>query len=853
MASNRPYQSPFQSKAPAKDPFGGSGHFAQQNQTTAPPPNPAAPFGQMPPPPVASPFGEVAPSRTQPPVMAMETAPPAPPPGRPGPPVAPVQSHVGALEAAGKTDKAHPISSLNMHVFHDDLTSGVAPVIGNGLQEKKLDLDMENIKAMNALSPYIRTSVKVLPSSQTLQQKTHIPLGFTIRPMAPLKEGDQEVPVVNHGTEPISRCAKCRTYINPFVIFESNRRNWQCNLCGASNETPSRYMNASLDPYNTSVNTEFPELSTGVVEYVASADYMVRPPQPPTIMFVIDVSAAAVNSGMVEEVCKTITDLITSGSLPGGPRTLVGIVTYDTSVHFYQMQKGPENLQILIVSDLENLFLPLPGEIFLNVTESSADILHLLDVIPRTWKTNTVSGSCMGSALRAAHFAMKHIGGKMCIFSSSPSYFGDFSLNASATMQHKKGGPNLQPVEKCKDYANMICQTQVSVEMFICTPQSVNLPGMYHLATQTAGAVHYIPFKSHFGTKKLSSELKRVIIRSTGWEAVMRIRISKGWRITNWYGHCFVRGSDLMVLPNCHSDQTYTVTFDHEERAVSKRIAYFQAALLHTTSDGERRIRVATYALPVSDNFSEILASLDPEACVLTATHLAINAGLSKTLADARSLLQTMCMQISSTMSALTPPPESVGRLVMYIFGLLKSPAFSEGSVPVDFRMYHWLRLRILPIDDLVAYCYPRLVPVHTLENFAQIPASLNLTHANLRQDGIYLVENGETMIMWVGKDISTSNLNRFFNVPTFDMLNCELAKGHLQTSGGPLSQVLEALRLQRLPYMSLQIVKQGDEQELKFYSMLIEDKTPGMMMSLHEFVNTMTTRSPFSFKLPHN
>jgi protein transport protein SEC24 len=42
-----------------------------------------------------------------------------------------------------------------------------------------------------------------------------------------------------------------------------------------------------------------PELCNGSVELVAPAEYMVRPPQAPVYVFVLDVSYPAVASGMV--------------------------------------------------------------------------------------------------------------------------------------------------------------------------------------------------------------------------------------------------------------------------------------------------------------------------------------------------------------------------------------------------------------------------------------------------------------------------------------------------------------------------------------------------------------------------
>ena len=75
-----------------------------------------------------------------------------------------------------------------------------------------------------------------------------------------------------------------------------------------------------------------PELSQGVVEFVAPSEYMVRPPQPPSYFFVIDVSITSVQSGMLKSVASAISASL--DSLPGSPRTQVGFLTYDVGVHY---------------------------------------------------------------------------------------------------------------------------------------------------------------------------------------------------------------------------------------------------------------------------------------------------------------------------------------------------------------------------------------------------------------------------------------------------------------------------------------------------------------------------------------
>jgi len=48
---------------------------------------------------------------------------------------------------------------------------------------------------------------------------------------------------------------------------------------------------------------------------------------------------------------------------------------------------------------------------------------------------------------------------------------------------------------------------------------------------------------------KLTHEIRHNLARPTAWEAVMRIRCSKGLRISSFHGHFFIRSSDLLALP----------------------------------------------------------------------------------------------------------------------------------------------------------------------------------------------------------------------------------------------------------------------------------------------------------------
>lgn len=62
----------------------------------------------------------------------------------------------------------------------------------------------------------------------------------------------------------------------------------------------------------------------------------VRAPQPAVHVFLIDVSHAAVESGLLHTTVQTIREHILQ--LPGDDRKMVGFITYDSALHFYMLK-----------------------------------------------------------------------------------------------------------------------------------------------------------------------------------------------------------------------------------------------------------------------------------------------------------------------------------------------------------------------------------------------------------------------------------------------------------------------------------------------------------------------------------
>jgi protein transport protein SEC24 len=177
--------------------------------------------------------------------------------------------------------------------------------------------------------------------------------------------GNDLVDVVDFGSTGIVRCKRCRTYINPFVTWTDNGRRWRCNICGMLNDIPSSYFSHLDNNGQRRDKDQRPELSRCSVEFVAPGDYMVRPPQPPVYFFVIDVSAGSAQSGMLQYAVDAIKASL--DDIPGVPRTHFGIITFDSAIHFYNLKSNLKSPQMLVVSDVVDVVIPLPEDLLVNL------------------------------------------------------------------------------------------------------------------------------------------------------------------------------------------------------------------------------------------------------------------------------------------------------------------------------------------------------------------------------------------------------------------------------------------------------------------------------------------------------
>ncbi|KAL8738265.1 MAG: hypothetical protein Q9190_008026, partial [Brigantiaea leucoxantha] len=283
---------------------------------------------------------------------------------------------------------------------------------------------------------------------------------------------------------------------------------------------------------------------------------------------------------------------------------------------------------------------------------------------------------------------------------------------------------------------------------------------------------------------KVTKEVERTLTRETGYQALMKVRCSNGLQVSSYHGnflqHTF--GADV-ELGSIDADKALSVMFSYDGKLDSKLDAHFQCALLYTTAGGERRVRCTNTVASVSENPAEIMRFIDQDAVVSVIAKEAATRMTERTLKDVRNALNEKTIDILAghrrgSAAGSHPPgqlvlPENLKEFSMYILGLIKSRAFKAGHEPSDRRTHTMRLLKSASPLELGLLLYPRIVPLHSLPpescfpseetGHLTLPPSIRASFSRTEEGGAYLVDDGQSCLLWLHAHVSPNLLEDLF------------------------------------------------------------------------------------------
>ncbi|KFP38958.1 Protein transport protein Sec24C, partial [Chlamydotis macqueenii] len=704
----------------------------------------------------------------------------------------------------------------------------------------------------NASPRYIRCTSYNIPCTSDMAKQSQVPLAAVIKPLATLPPEENLPYLVDHGESGPVRCNRCKAYMCPFMQFIEGGRRFQCCFCSCVTEVPPHYFQ-HLD--HTGKRVDFydrPELSLGSYEFLATVDYCKNNkfPSPPAFIFMIDVSYNAVKSGLVRLICEELKSLLDFLPREGNMEESairVGFVTYNKVLHFYNVKSSLAQPQMMVVSDVADMFVPLLDGFLVNVNESRTVITSLLDQIPEMFADTRETETVFAPVIQAGLEALKvtECAGKLFIFHTTlPIAEAPGKLknrDDKKLINTDKEKTLFQP--QTSFYSNLAkdCVAQgCCVDLFLFPNQYLDVATLGVVTYQTGGSIYkYAYFQLETDQDRFLNDLRRDVQKEVGFDAVMRVRTSTGIRATDFFGAFYMSNTTDVEMAGLDCDKTITVEFKHDDKLSEDSGALLQCALLYTSCTGQRRLRIHNLSLNCCTQLADLYRNCETDTLINYLAKYAYRGVLSSPVKTVRDSLINQCAQILACYRKNCASPSSAGQLILpecmkllpvYLNCVLKSDVLQPGpEVTTDDRSYIRQIVTSMDVAETNVFFYPRLLPLTKADvDSDSLPAAIRNSEERLSKGDIYLLENGLNIFVWVGVNVQQGLIQNLFGVSSFSQISNALST--LPVLENPFSKkvrsIVDKLQRQRSRYMKLIIVKQEDKLEMLFKHFLVEDKS---------------------------
>lgn len=743
----------------------------------------------------------------------------------------------------------HPVSSYSKGILTLSTTRGILSNQTTTLPGIKYPPATQRTMIVDegACSPrFMRSTMQTIPQNASELKNLGLPFGIVVNPLAELKPWDKPnfVHQVDFGEEGPVRCSRCHAYINPFVSFVDNGKNFICNMCGFLNSVPSWYM-CGLDGYGRRLDLQQrPELTFGSVDFVANKTFHTKAPKPLTYIFLIDNSISATNQGIITSIVFGLKNIIPDLA-KNNPNMRLGFITYSRLLQFYNL-KGSKP-QVLFGSSI-NPVLPIPEDQLCITVAELAENLSILDAMVDIAQ-HTVDTDCnCGGALSAAQELLKQYGGRVLLFASRIPNNGPELIKPRDALKIYGTKSESSLFSSISGYwplkAKELADLSICVDIFLFPKNTFIESSTFGVMCRTTNGQLsvYSDFDYTKDKHTLITDISRILTRYSGYDAIMRVRCSPGLTVSNYSGNYLKKTDTDMDLPGIDADSSFVVFLTYDGKLEQSQPAYVQSAIVFTDAYGKRLIRVHTMKLEVGDNLSVFKFS-DTSSVLTVLTHdLIISLLKSKgEIKGARELMMHKCIEIltkyrkncSDNRSMQLILPESLKNIPIYLLGLSKSPAFRIGTdVPIDIRNWHIQMLMSSSCDKVMQYCYPDLyclsnLPEESHDEFGNIliPPRLISSCSHLDKSGIYLVDDGVGFYIWVGKNANPEKIHSIIGIYNDGMVDqLRFVPDKNTELGSRVFDIINELSSGRRHHGTIRVYRDGDIDSY-FFSRLIEDR----------------------------
>ncbi|CAF3345357.1 unnamed protein product [Rotaria sp. Silwood1] len=310
----------------------------------------------------------------------------------------------------------------------------------------------------------------------------------------------------------------------------------------------------------------------------------------------------------------------------------------------------------------------------------------------------------------------------------------------------------LSPVDNFYTKLGEECvQNGCAVDLFVFPNNYVDLATIGEVCRVSGGQIYkFNYFSIENDGERLLDELKRNFQRTTVFDALMRIRTSAGIRPVDFLGNFHMTNATEMIFGTIDSDKTVSVELKHDDKLPVENNICIQAALLYTSISGQRRLRILTLALTVTSSYTSLYPSCDLDTIMNYIIKIAIR---SISMSTPKSIRENIIIQAANMLACYRKHcaqttsagqlilPDTLKLLPIYVASLVKSDVLTgTQTLTTDDRSWLMHRLMSMNIKGTSAYLYPRIYPLHNLDENNIPPSMVRCLYEHLSDSGAYVI-----------------------------------------------------------------------------------------------------------------
>ncbi|CAL8248465.1 unnamed protein product [Merluccius merluccius] len=718
-----------------------------------------------------------------------------------------------------------------------------------------------NIEDGGSASPQaVRSTMYRVPCEAQAARLSRLPLGALLSPLARHGPGERPLPICSE-PECLKGCGECGASMCPAMSWQDCGQRFYCPFCGKFNDVPWQHYQPTTGVAGLRVDwDQRPELHKGSYEIIHP-----NKAEAAVLLLALDVSPPALRGGHLDFVTQQIRMLLYSLHRQEGttePADLrVGLLTYDSRVHLYDLSPTLSRPHMLVVTETDDLQLPVREGLLVSLKDCIDSIDSVLQLIPLfTAEGEDPHGVPIELPIRAGLAVLQAMScpGKLLLFHTAPLTEGEHT-HFSGFLGSNKQKSIFQPSEPAVSLASECVNQGCGVHLFMLSQQDVGGAWPGNIPYLTGGVLYvYNHLQGEMERQCFSTDLRRTVEAETVYKAQLRVHVSKELRVSGCYG-LFVPGDKPSQVAVATLDWRTTLAVElaylrdlDEERGVA-----IQVTATYSDPAGQRRTRVHTLTLRCSRHLLDAFRHCQAQALLAFYCKKMYCAVLERPLQDLRGELQAevtaslACYRKHCSSACVSTGqlvlPQHLRPLPVYINSLRKSEVLLPGRrSSVHQRLQ--LRCQVLRMDTptTATHFYPLLLPLpRCVEDCSDAagppdPADgLRCTADSLDQGGLYLVSGPLALLLWVGSHVPPHTLVQLFNTGCFSSLpSGETKMSALDNSLSIRVCSLIDMLSSQAPYArKLWVVKQGDGCEEALQRHLVEDKSPNGGASYADFL----------------